>query len=249
MPARRASVPRHRRAALAWPCSSAHRHLPVTLPFATRPPAGCPLPWFCWPRRHPRPSATSAWRCPCASSSPERSQCRRCASGQPPRAAARTRLSRRVLRRGGTQPCIACRAKPVHSSAVPARLQAYSRSAWKFAPAGWWLGRDDSALLHPRRPFPPFPPWQVNSLGKWKTALQMVAMSLLLVLRNADHLLGSEPLGEGPGGLQAASCELPRRRARPWPWHAAAVCGRRGRARRRPAAQRGRGHGLRRGMS
>lgn len=37
---------------------------------------------------------------------------------------------------------------------------------------------------------------QVNSLGKWKTALQMVAMSLLLVLRNADHLLGSEPLGE-----------------------------------------------------
>ncbi|KAL4419628.1 hypothetical protein ABPG77_008569 [Micractinium sp. CCAP 211/92] len=35
---------------------------------------------------------------------------------------------------------------------------------------------------------------KVNSLGKWKTALQMVAMSLLLVLRNADHLLGSEPL-------------------------------------------------------
>ncbi|EFN56690.1 hypothetical protein CHLNCDRAFT_51707 [Chlorella variabilis] len=28
----------------------------------------------------------------------------------------------------------------------------------------------------------------VNSLGKWKTALQMVSMSLLLVLRNADHL-------------------------------------------------------------
>lgn len=28
----------------------------------------------------------------------------------------------------------------------------------------------------------------------------MVAMSLLLVLRNADHLLGSEPLGEGPAG-------------------------------------------------
>ncbi|PSC69713.1 CDP-diacylglycerol-glycerol-3-phosphate 3-phosphatidyltransferase [Micractinium conductrix] len=34
---------------------------------------------------------------------------------------------------------------------------------------------------------------KVNSLGKWKTALQMVAMSLLLVLRNADHLLGGEP--------------------------------------------------------
>jgi phosphatidylglycerophosphate synthase len=35
---------------------------------------------------------------------------------------------------------------------------------------------------------------QVNSLGKWKTALQMVSMSLLLVLRNADHLWGeAEP--------------------------------------------------------
>lgn len=33
---------------------------------------------------------------------------------------------------------------------------------------------------------------QVNSLGKWKTALQMVSMSLLLVLRNADHLLAAE---------------------------------------------------------
>ena len=37
---------------------------------------------------------------------------------------------------------------------------------------------------------------QVNSLGKWKTALQMVAMSLLLVLRNADHLMGDHPLCE-----------------------------------------------------
>ncbi|KAI7840613.1 hypothetical protein COHA_005635 [Chlorella ohadii] len=35
---------------------------------------------------------------------------------------------------------------------------------------------------------------KVNSLGKWKTALQMVAMSALLLLRNADHLLGDEPL-------------------------------------------------------
>ena len=34
---------------------------------------------------------------------------------------------------------------------------------------------------------------QVNSLGKWKTALQMVAMSLLLLLRNADHVLGDDP--------------------------------------------------------
>lgn len=31
---------------------------------------------------------------------------------------------------------------------------------------------------------------KVSSLGKWKTALQMTAMSLLLVLRN-DHLLGN----------------------------------------------------------
>ena len=30
---------------------------------------------------------------------------------------------------------------------------------------------------------------KVSSLGKWKTALQMTAMSLLLVLRN-DHLVG-----------------------------------------------------------
>ncbi|KAI3426843.1 hypothetical protein D9Q98_006789 [Chlorella vulgaris] len=30
---------------------------------------------------------------------------------------------------------------------------------------------------------------KVNSLGKWKTALQMISMSALLVLRNADHLL------------------------------------------------------------
>jgi CDP-diacylglycerol---glycerol-3-phosphate 3-phosphatidyltransferase len=33
---------------------------------------------------------------------------------------------------------------------------------------------------------------KVNPLGKWKTALQMVAMSLLLVFRNGDHLLGDE---------------------------------------------------------
>lgn len=31
---------------------------------------------------------------------------------------------------------------------------------------------------------------KVSSLGKWKTALQMTAMSLLLVLRN-DHLVGN----------------------------------------------------------
>ncbi|GAB4818680.1 hypothetical protein N2152v2_005726 [Parachlorella kessleri] len=33
---------------------------------------------------------------------------------------------------------------------------------------------------------------KVNSLGKWKTALQMVAMSALLLLRNADHILGDD---------------------------------------------------------
>eukprot|EP00887_Chlorella_sp_A99_P001059 scaffold14.g1059.t1 len=33
---------------------------------------------------------------------------------------------------------------------------------------------------------------KVNSLGKWKTALQLVAMSLLLLLRNGHHLLGDE---------------------------------------------------------
>ena len=32
----------------------------------------------------------------------------------------------------------------------------------------------------------------VNSLGKWKTALQLVAMSLLLLLRNSHQLLGEE---------------------------------------------------------
>ena len=36
---------------------------------------------------------------------------------------------------------------------------------------------------------------KVNSLGKWKTALQMVAMSALLLLRNADHILGDEKRG------------------------------------------------------
>lgn len=39
---------------------------------------------------------------------------------------------------------------------------------------------------------------KVNSLGKWKTALQMIAMSALLLLRNADHVLGSDVRGE-PG--------------------------------------------------
>lgn len=34
---------------------------------------------------------------------------------------------------------------------------------------------------------------KVNSLGKWKTAMQMTGMSLLLLLRNGDHILGDEP--------------------------------------------------------
>jgi len=34
---------------------------------------------------------------------------------------------------------------------------------------------------------------KVSSLGKWKTAMQLVAMSLLMVLRN-DHLVGNSEL-------------------------------------------------------
>lgn len=34
---------------------------------------------------------------------------------------------------------------------------------------------------------------KVNSLGKWKTAVQMVAMSAMLFFRKADALLGQEP--------------------------------------------------------
>lgn len=42
---------------------------------------------------------------------------------------------------------------------------------------------------------------KVNSLGKWKTALQMVAMTALLVLRHADLILGPgyESGERGPG--------------------------------------------------
>ena len=53
---------------------------------------------------------------------------------------------------------------------------------------------------------------KVNSLGKWKTALQMVAMSALLLLRNADHILGDEKRGgwSGPVGadVQAVCVSL-----------------------------------------
>lgn len=43
---------------------------------------------------------------------------------------------------------------------------------------------------------------KVNSLGKWKTALQMVAMTALLVLRHADLILGPgyESGERGPRG-------------------------------------------------
>ena len=37
---------------------------------------------------------------------------------------------------------------------------------------------------------------KVNSLGKWKTALQMIAVSALLLLRNSDHVLGDDTHSE-----------------------------------------------------
>lgn len=49
---------------------------------------------------------------------------------------------------------------------------------------------------------------KVNSLGKWKTALQMVAMSALLLLRNADHILGSHVQGWW-GTVHLLACLLP----------------------------------------
>jgi hypothetical protein len=60
------------------------------------------------------------------------------------------------------------------------------------------VGQCHRPFAHPLdlRPLPLRLRPQVNSLGKWKTALQMVAMSLLLVLRNADHLMGDHPLCE-----------------------------------------------------
>ncbi len=63
---------------------------------------------------------------------------------------------------------------------------------------------------------PPIPPStlqavKVNSLGKWKTALQMVAMTALLVLRHADLILGPgyESGERGPGvwpGITESCC-------------------------------------------
>lgn len=43
------------------------------------------------------------------------------------------------------------------------------------------------------RPLPTVQAVRVNSLGKWKTALQMVAMVLLLVLRKAEQLFPMGP--------------------------------------------------------
>ena len=51
------------------------------------------------------------------------------------------------------------------------------------------------SLLQPSRPFRQrmlLPQAvKVNSLGKWKTALQMVGISALLALRHSDRLIGA----------------------------------------------------------
>ena len=47
---------------------------------------------------------------------------------------------------------------------------------------------------------------KVNSLGKWKTALQMVAMSAMLAVRRADFWLGESEQGNNP---QLYSLDLP----------------------------------------
>ena len=81
-----------------------------------------------------------------------------------------------------------------------------------------WAGRDkapphrccDPTASHT----PPVTTGPRPQNSTWKTALQMVAMSLLLVLRNGEHLLGNAPGGEalGWGGVLAGD-ECPRRLA------------------------------------
>ena len=72
-----------------------------------------------------------------------------------------------------------------------------SEGMWSCPPCSQWP-------YSVRRSLPP----AVNPLGKWKTALQMVAMSVMLVLRNGDHLLGDSPPGKYtrlapcPGGVE-----------------------------------------------
>ena len=74
--------------------ASDHTAAPPPTPYCRSSATGCPPRWCCWPPRRPPPSPPLAWRCRCASSSPAKSQCRRCASGPPPRGAAHTRQSR-----------------------------------------------------------------------------------------------------------------------------------------------------------